>query len=57
MKKFTITFKVRRETRVWFRFANDIDTAIASANKALDDEFFGDAKLISVSESQEGTWE
>ena len=53
MKKFTIKFKKTKNAKAvmtWERFATSAAEAKTSAEKALDEEYFGKAVLLSVEE-------
>lgn len=45
---FTVTYAIGRRTRTWTRFAATLDAATLSAREALDAEYFGKARLLSV---------
>ena len=54
MKKYTINFKKNSTSRkiyTWERFANSVEEAKASAIKALDSEYYGEAVLMNVTEA------
>jgi hypothetical protein len=54
MKKYTITFKKSNGARklfVWERFAKTIEDATTSARQALDVEYYGAARIVSIAEA------
>ena len=53
MKAYDVWFKktaVARKVYIWTRFADSKEAATESAEKALNDEYFGSAELLDVVE-------
>lgn len=51
MKAYKITFKFRRETFTWVRYAHSIDEARAQAADKLVEEYYDKAYILAVEEA------